>query len=401
MFRFRSRLSLAIPSLVLGLFVLGGLASVASAAGTRWVATGTRALNLSGQLVGRAPAGQTLEISAVLPLRNKAEINRMIESRQILGPAAVRAQFSPTDATVSAVTSYLSSNGFRDISVSPNHLLVTGYATVAQAERAFDTTISSYELNGKGVYANTAAVRVPVSLGSSVAAVLGLSDVPMNVPNVAASSAPQSKTGAALPTLGAGSAAGTPDLSGFTPKALENAYQATTLPPATRTEVAVLTSGNMTPTISDLRKAEKEWGYPVVPVYVRYDGPAAGIVNNNPLTGNAEWSLDTQMSTEMAHSVKRLDIYDVATFTDPEVARAINLFVSDDKASALSISLGECDYIAFLDGAMIASDEALAQGALQGQSLVRLDRRQRLRVPRGGLDRSARGPSGRQLAVRR
>ena len=59
---------------------------------------------------------------------------------------------------------------------------------------------------------------------------------------------------------------------------------------------------------------------------------------NNPMSGNAEWSLDTQISTEMAHDVKQLDIYDVGTFTDPEVARGINLFVSDDRASALSIT---------------------------------------------------------------
>jgi pseudomonalisin len=127
-------------------------------------------------------------------------------------------------------------------------------------------------------------------------------------------------------------------------------------------------SGNMAPVIANLRYAEEQWHFPKVPVKVIYGAPKAAIVNSNPLTGNLEWDLDTQISTMVPKAVKRLIVYDVGTFTDPEVARAINLFVSQDKARALSASLGECDYIAFIDGAMLTSDEALAEGALQGQS---------------------------------
>ncbi len=368
MIRFSVRPNLIVRTLLPALAGLAVLAPAAGAAGTSWVDTGTHALNLRGQLLGQTPSATRLQISAVLPLRNRAEINQLIESRTILSAAEVRSRFSPTNATVRAVTNYLASEGFSNLSVSGNRLLVTGDATVAQAERAFHTTISSYRLNGKAVYANTAVARVPATLAHSVVAVLGLSNVPMNVPDVRAQATPASKSAVSLPQLGSSSAAGSPDLSGFAPKALENAYQASTLPPASATQIAVLTSGDMTPTISDLRKAEKAWSYPQVKVNVRYDAPAAGIVNNNPLTGNAEWSLDTQISTEMAHNVKALTIYDVGTFTDPEVARGINLFVSDDRASSLSVSLGECDYIAFLDGAMVSTDEALAEGALQGQS---------------------------------
>ena len=135
---------------------------------------------------------------------------------------------------------------------------------------------------------------------------------------------------------------------------------------------------------------------------VIYDGPEAGIVNNNPLTGDLEWDLDTQISTHGPEERSSSSTSTTSrTFTDPEVARGINMFVSQDKATALSASLGECDYIAFLDGAMLTTDEALAEGALQGQSIVRLDGRQRLRLPRGRLERRARGSARRQLAGRR
>ena len=39
----------------------------------------------------------------------------------------------------------------------------------------------------------------------------------------------------------------------------------------------------------------------------------------------------------------------------------MNMFVDQDEATALSASLGQCDYIAFLDGAMVTTDEALAE----------------------------------------
>lgn len=339
-------LLLLIPALVaVGLAVPAS----ADATATGRVLTHTQALNLNGQLIGRAPAGQQLEISAVLPLRNANSIDPTIESGQILTPGQVAAEFGPTAATVQAVESYLSGNGFTDVSASSNGLLVTGYGTVAQAERAFGTSISLYSLDGKTVYANSAPATVPATLGGDVTAVLGLSDVPIGLPHL--------------------TQVASPDLSGFTPKAVANAYGDAAMKAATATTTAIIASGNMTPTIGNLRYAEKQWGYSQVPVQVIYDGPSAGIVNDNPLTGNLEWDLDTQISTMVPKAVRQLDIYDVATFTDPEVARGINMFVAQDKAKALSASLGECDYIAFLDGAMLTTDEALAEGALQGQSM--------------------------------
>ncbi len=336
--------------LVIGALVALGATSAQSAdAATSWVPTHTQALNLDGTLLGSAPATQQLTVSVVLPLREASAVNPLIEAGTILPAGQVRKRFSPSAASVSAVERYLESNGFTGVSASPNRLLVTATATVAQAEQAFDTTISTYSLSGKTVYANTATASVPAALQGDVAAVLGLSDVP-----------------AALPELTSES---TPDLSGFTPKAVANAYDDANMKAAKTTTTAIVMSGDTTPTIGALRYAEQQWGYSQVPVKVIYDGPEQGIVEGNPLSGNLEWDLDTQISTMVPKAVKQLDIYDVATYTDPEVARAINMFVSEDKATALSASLGECDYIAFLDGAMLTSDEALAEGALQGQSM--------------------------------
>ncbi len=369
-----SRLTRIVLAAVSSALMACSLAPAAGASAGSWVATHTQALHLTGRLVGAAPAGTKLEISAVLPLRNASAINSQIESGKILTPAEVAATYGPTQASVDTVASYLSSQGFTGVSSSPNRLLVTGYATVAQAERAFDTTIDSYQLNGQSVYANTATAKIPTALEGQVAAVLGLSDVPMVKP---AASAPT-----------------TPDLTGFSPQAVQKIYDATSMKPASSTTTAVITSGDMTPTISNLRYAEAQWKFPQVPVSVIYDGPKGGIVDNNPLTGSAEWDLDTQISTMVAQSVKQLDVYDVATFTDPEVARGINMFVSQDKATALSASLGECDYIAFLDGAMLTTDESLAEGALQGQSMFASTGDNGYACPEGASTGVPEGPPG-------
>ena len=342
-----ARRLLVLFALALGATVLGG-STTAQGANGNWVSTSTKALQLDGTLLGAAPAGTHLEISAVLPLRHASSIPAAIESRRILTPAQVAARYGPANSQVGAVEKYLKGEGFRNVSASTNRLLVTGHATVAQAEQAFHTSLSVYSLGGKVVYANTAAAEVPATLSRDIVAVLGLSDVPINVPSLDPS---------------------TLDLTGFGPKAVANAYDDSKMKAATGTTTAIIASGDMTGIIANLRYAEKKFGEATVPVSVIYDGPKAGIVNDNPLTGNLEWDLDTQISTMVPKAVKRLDVYDVATFTDPEVARGINMFVEQDKATALSASLGECDYIAFLDGAMVASDEMLAEGALQGQSM--------------------------------
>ena len=135
--------------------------------------------------------------------------------QHFLSPAQVRTTFGPTSATVSAVTRYLTSRGLTGIQVAPNRLLIDATGSVAQVQRAFDTSIGLFRVGGQRVYANTAPARVPVALSGKVASVLGLSDVRLNLPHVMHTPA-----------------AGSPNLSGFTPEQIAKVYQAATLPAA-------------------------------------------------------------------------------------------------------------------------------------------------------------------------
>lgn len=326
-----------------------------------WLPTATRALPLARTALGALDGRVPLRISIGLQLRHRAEMDRLAEAvstpgsvafGHFLTPTEVRARFGPTASSVAAVEGWLRQAGFQAVSVSRNGLLVDATASASTVMRTFRTTLERYLVRGHEVYANTTAALVPAALHGVVASVLGLSDVPMALPHTVT---PHS-TDAGV------------DIGGFTPAQIAKIYDASSLPAARRMSVAVVAMGDMKPIIANLRIAERKAHSPRVPVTVRYGGPQDVITQNNPLTGNAEWDLDTQMATMEAGTVKRLYIYDEQTFTDEDVVRAINSFVADNRAISGSASLGECDYIAWADGAMLMTDESLEEGALQGQS---------------------------------
>jgi subtilase family serine protease len=326
-----------------------------------WSATATRAVPLTGTSLGVTPATTPVRIGVTLALRHEAAAKALAVALstpgtasygRFLSPAEVRSRFGPSDASVTAVEKYLSSEGFTHIAAEPDGLIVDADGTAAIAQKAFHTSLRSYALNGSTVFANATPALVPTSLSAIVSAVIGLSDVSMSLPHVIAT-----------PTVS------TPDLSGFYPSAVQKMYDANTLKPATADTVALVVSTDPAPIIKDLRASEAKQHLPQVPVKVVYGSPASTVVTDNPFTGNAEWDLDTQISSGVAQNLKALVLYDMATITDADVARAVNLFVAQHVAQEESASLGECDYIAWLDGSMISTDEALEEGALQGQSM--------------------------------
>jgi subtilase family serine protease len=191
----------------------------------------------------------------------------------------------------------------------------------------------------------------------------------MNLPHVMRSSSDDSVPSLVQQQIAKVSATeGTPDTSGFTPGQLAQIYDASSLASASKTSVAVFTSGDMTSTITDLRYAEGQENEPAAQVSVVYTAPKASIINDNQYTGNLEWDLDTQMSTGISGGVKHEYIYDMPTIDDSDVARGINMWVEQDRAVAGSASLGTCDAQPYLDGTMAATDEVLEEGALQGQA---------------------------------
>ncbi|MDQ2726437.1 MAG: S53 family peptidase [Actinomycetota bacterium] len=321
-----------------------------------WAATGTTATHLlNATALGAPPAATPVPVTVTLAPRNGAGLDALIADQanpasssyhHYLTPAGFAARFGATPAELNSVTAYLRSAGLSAVSVSPNHLSVTGGATAASAQKAFHTTLGLFNQAGRTVLANTTPALVPQSLAGVVSAIVGL-----NQAQSAHGFARRTATHAISPTS-------------FNPPALATAYDATPLPAPTGSSLAILAEGNLAQVVKDLRTEEAANNLPQVPVTIVPTGPAS-----SDTSGLDEWDLDTQTSTAMANTVKTLYLYDAPSLNDPDIVNEVTAFVSQDKAQAGSASFGECDSQAVGDGTATAVDNALREASAQGQTL--------------------------------
>jgi pseudomonalisin len=327
---------------------------------TLWTSTATQGISLS-RLTSAADYGpatptQAITVRIAFKLQNQGALNTYIKNindpanalyGESLTPAQFAAAYAPSSAQVQQVVSYLQSQGFENVAVEPNNLLISADGTVAQASAAFNTPIEQFAQFGNIVYGNTAPAQVPASLGSIVGAVLGLNTI-----------------GQMKPTLVTRSQVSVPQYAvSYDPVQFQQIYSATGTPTGSNATIAIMAEGDLTQVLKDLRTEETAFDMPEVP----YTVVPVGIASTDT-SGEDEWDLDTQYSTGMAQTVKRLYIYDTTSLTDSDLALEFSRWATDDKAKAGSASLGECEIFPYLDGSMLADDEVFAEAAAQGQS---------------------------------
>lgn len=323
-----------------------------------WSATGTQALSLQNASdLGALDSSKVLTVRLGLQMRNASQAQALLQQGQTLSASAVTAQFGPTADQVAAVTSYLQSQGFTNVSAEPNNMIVSGDASVATIQKAFNTQLHSFSLNGATVFANTTAALVPTALGSIVTAVLGLNDIKMTT-------APITKCWPASMVKQVNSPVATPCLRDFNAPSFWAAYNAGNTPTGRQTTVGVIAEGDLSQVIPDLRTAEAKDGLTQVPASIIRVGLASP-----DTSGLDEWDLDTQSSTGIANGVAHLYIYDTTSLTDSDVAFAYNHWVHDDVARLGNSSFGECEAFPYLDGAMLVDDQLFLMGAVQGQTM--------------------------------
>jgi pseudomonalisin len=352
----RRAIALAVAAITIGGTGLASQVAGASPA-SQWVGTATKALTLHDvKLIGAPSATKPLRISLALDPRDSATLSRAVKATYTQGttsyhrfitPAQWNERFAPTESTVAKATNYLRSEGFAHVSVTSNRLLVTAEANVATVERAFDTSLASAVIHGVRRFINVTPAMVPSTLGGAVQAVLGLNDVPLSQPK-----------------LSLVKAVGAPAIeTGLYPKQFNTTYDAKGTHNGSKTSVAIMSEGVASDTISALRYAEGKEHAPRVPVTVVPVG-----FQSPDTSGADEFDMDSQVSTMVPGSVKRLYMYNIGALYDTNIVAGINSFVAQDRAQALSASLGGCDVQAYLDGTMVAADITLQQAALQGQT---------------------------------
>ena len=141
--------------------------SSAALAQSAWVSTATRAYPVQGfqnaTLLGPLGSSTSIHIAVGLLEQNADQIQptlkRMITPGDPLYGTFFTvqqfvAQFGPTPAQVQAVQNYLSRNGFSNVTVADNQLLIEADGTAANVQTAFNTALMQYSVNGTTVYVN-------------------------------------------------------------------------------------------------------------------------------------------------------------------------------------------------------------------------------------------------------
>ena len=196
--------------------------SLASAAGPGAVALPGSAPAVTPRAAVQAtPAGTPVEFDVGLELSDPAgavALQRSVSDpsssgyRQYLSPAQWEKRFSPTQASVKAVSAWLEAAGVTVEGVSPDRMTVRASASAATVERAFGTTLAQYSLRGRLVRASAGALSVPATIAPLISGISGVSQVPSTPshltganPSVGRSrsapqaNAPQAKKGGEIP----------------------------------------------------------------------------------------------------------------------------------------------------------------------------------------------------------
>ena len=184
----RSRIALASAALLIPGTILLNV-SVASAAPGHWMKIdNTKPRWVSGTVAQRsrtsASAKKRLNIQVYLaPRGGQAALEAKVASLSDpssaeyghwLSVAQFRAAYAPTAASVDSVSAYLKSQGLKVGSVEAQRRYVNASGTVAQLQKAFNTTLGQYRHLDQTVTAPTTAAQVPAAIAGSVLTIGGL-----------------------------------------------------------------------------------------------------------------------------------------------------------------------------------------------------------------------------------
>ncbi len=134
---------------------------------------------------GATPASTPIEFSVGLVPSNLSGAEALAREVSTPGSATYRhfltaaqweKRFSPSEASVKAVTSWLQAQGLSVESVTPDRMTVAVSGTAAAVQRAFGTTLGQYRHRGKVLRLASSALTVPASVAGLIAGVSGVDE---------------------------------------------------------------------------------------------------------------------------------------------------------------------------------------------------------------------------------
>ena len=140
----------------------------------------TRDATFGGLAADQEPAS----ITVTLKLRNKDALDNLVRElhspgspvyHQFLSGAQTTATYAPTEQQAQTVADYLRQQGYTNVKIAPNRLLITADGTVGNARSAFRTQIGHFSRNGRAGIANILDIQVPAALSNTAADLAGRS----------------------------------------------------------------------------------------------------------------------------------------------------------------------------------------------------------------------------------
>ncbi|WP_322082022.1 protease pro-enzyme activation domain-containing protein [Burkholderia sp. BCC1972] len=320
-------------------------------------------LRAAGNVVGLAPLSATtsVHVALVLKLNNEVALDRFLQQARtrgsanfgaVLTSAQVVAQYAPTAEQVSTVKAYLRSNGFTNIKVAGNNMIVEADAAANVVSGVFRTTLVPVAMaDGSRTHVNLTAETVPDAISGVVQSVLGL-DTATRL---------HTHSVVRVPLAGGAQNANAPSTAAITvghnPTAFPGIYSVGSAPAARDITVGIIAEGNLTQPLIDLTTFENNNQLPAVPVSVFNAG-----IPSADTHANVEWSLDSQSIVGMSGGLKQLEFYVASSFAWIDMASAINLAVAGNTSRVINMSIGGCENQAPTASIDLLLKLAVAQG---------------------------------------
>ena len=324
--------------------------------------------------IGPLKASQPVTIHVVLPPSNTKALSALLANQyssaspqyhQWLAPGQFASQFGPSPALLSATSSWLTGQGFSNITTTNDE--VTATAPAATAGNSLGVSFESYRTKGVVAFAANQPPLLPASLASDGARVLGLDTFPLMSPSLemsprrAATSNPATSNPAPCSTASNFASA----YGFYTPDQVGAAYGVKSLlsngQNGNGQNIALFELGQHSP--SDVATYKSCFGLSNSTTTQLVDGgaqPDSG--------GTAEADADFEEAATLAPA---------ASLTYYEGPNSLggsydtwNAIVSNDTSSVVSTSWGFCELGAQMGGSISSYDPLFEQAAAQGQSVM-------------------------------
>jgi uncharacterized membrane protein len=288
--------------------------------------------------------------NANLPMKNmimllsartgaQAELDQLLAQQQDpsspnyhkwLTPAEFGAKFGPTDQDIADLSGWLTRNGFKIEEVANGRMWINFSGNVQKVERAFQTNIRQFEVNGKMHHANATDPSMPRAFVGLVQGVVSMNDFEKH-PNSTASQLP--------PDFNA--ATGEHFLAPGDVSIIYNVFPLYSQVPAidgTGTSVAIVGRTNIN--IADVTYFRSFFGLPPNNPTILINGADPGDLGGNEET---EADLDVEWAGAIAKNATVNFVVSASTLTTDGVDLSAQFIVNNNISPVMSTSFGQCE----------------------------------------------------------